>query len=98
MKDYFLHVLPDGAEQRFPHKPVVPSLYVTVWGGIETTFTRNIFKEMMTLMVSPRGSGWTICDHAESFTTWQRPAVRPPAAAAAITECSDAMPDATAVK
>jgi hypothetical protein len=81
MTEYFLHVLPDGAEQRFPHEPAVPSLRVTVWGGIEMTRTKNIFKKMgdLTLMVQPRGSGWTICDHEESFTTWRRPAVRQPA-------------------
>ena len=81
--EFFLHVLPDGTEQRFLHEPAVPSLYVTVMDGVETTRTRNrdMWGEWFDdpkklLMVPPRGAGWTISDHCENFTTWQRKTVR----------------------
>jgi hypothetical protein len=80
--EFFLHVLPNGTEQRFLHEPAVPSLYVTVRDSIETTFTRNCeiwddesIKKIA--MVKPRGLGWIISDYDDDFTTWRRPAVQP---------------------
>jgi len=78
-RTYFLHVLPTGEEEiyrREPDRYAIPTVKVTVEGGVERTLTRNrrTTEDGDFVPVPPPGADWQQEEVGDSSTSWTRSA------------------------
>lgn len=73
----FIHVLKNGVEQRFAHRPGgLPCLRVETDGNLERTWTWNVAPNTTghPEFVIPPGDGWQMGPRGAGSTCWVRPA------------------------
>jgi hypothetical protein len=71
----FIHVLPNGTEERTQHRPVGrPALRVEIEDGYEYTNTWNAPSDPdgWPVFVEPPGKGWHLYDRHFSYARWSR--------------------------
>ena len=75
---YFLHVLPDGTELKFTHKPDLPCMLVKLLpDGVEQVYMsfvegKSEGPERRLVPLTPHGRGWTLFEPRNKSNVWRR--------------------------